>query len=162
MNNPTMTMPAMKANSVRLRLHDFLKDVVNKLLNSYDLPAAQETYDFLKNYSSSNVGLVGEFCRSLQIDLPRIDDRIKTLTGFQHEQFTKLLDVKYRRALQFLDPSSAEETEEFYLDLTFHIIRDLDNYIEQRDKPKEPLGSVIDLNEAVHTASFFYMPFHFE
>lgn len=157
-----MTIPAMKAKSVRLQLHDYLKNVVNRLLESTDQPQVENAYSFIEQYSTSQVDIVREFCLSLQVDLPLIINRIHSLTGFQLEQFPKLLDLRYERALKFLDFDNEEERREFYLDLTFHIIRDLDNYIEERDKPKEPIVGVVDLKRGGSTASFFFYPFFCE
>lgn len=153
-----MTMSAVKAKSVRFQLLDYLKEVINNLLSSLLLPIAPDAYRFVELYSASDTKIVREFCLSLQADVPRIISRIHSLTGFQLEQFAQLLELKYKKALGSADFESDEARDEFYLDLTFHIIRDLDNYIQEWDKPKESLENTIDLKRGGSAASFFLYP----
>lgn len=123
---------------------EFVKGEVHRLLQASSVSALDfggislenEKADLgkaINRCENSGNNFLIEFGQTLHKDYYQISDLIESLDSFQLEQFLSLLNYYYQ-SLDNLKDYDESEKREFYLSLSFNLIRDINNYIYEYDQ----------------------------
>jgi hypothetical protein len=149
-------------DDVKGELYYFLTKAANTLLSISGLVEKGETNTQLSKieqlYSSSENAIVKQFVetviREKDIIFGIIDDK---LSPYQLEQSMALIE-SYVTLLEALPSASDETKEEFFLTLTYNIIKDLRGYTEEyNEMVRRKKKSVILRTDKVDVESTFFL-----
>jgi hypothetical protein len=146
---------------VKFDLLKFVSDAINKLLElrgrECQEPEAISVYQFLRDNLDCEDSLIRHFADTLREDLPELLQLLKrlSLSALQLELFAARLQ-RYRFVLKDLGEEDEDRVSEFFLELTYHLMRDMENYLYSSDELEQGQESPeFDFKEAEPDSASF-------
>jgi len=149
-------------DDVKGELYYFFTATVNQLLVSVGLKKVKEATIPLKKieqlFNNSENLFVKEVIQTIVYDKDVIFGVVDSLSSYQLEQSIALIEG-YENSLKLLPSASEETKEEFYLDLTYNILKDLKGYTEELNemvrKKRKPIELAMELMKVDDESTFF-------
>jgi hypothetical protein len=153
-------------DDVKGELYYFFTAAANQLLNSVGLKKIKEAAIPLKKmehlFINSENSLVKEVVGTIINDKDIIFGVVDLLSPYQLEQSITLIEG-YENSLKLLPSASEETKEEFYLTLTYNILKDLKGYtdelnemVRRKRKPIELPGDSMKIKVDDESTFFLY------
>ncbi|MDL1893027.1 hypothetical protein FBQ87_09075 [Sphingobacteriales bacterium CHB3] len=114
-------------------------------------------YQFLRDNLDCEDSLVRQFADSLREDLPELLQLLKRLSvsPSQLELFSSRLR-RYAFVLRDLGEEDGEHVSEFFLELTYHLMKDMENYLYSSDELEQEQEILeLELEEAGSDSASF-------
>ena len=150
--------PLVSLEIVKFQLLDLVNSAIGKLLLARGKgcrDSEPNVFKFLAEKQTCDDPVVQKFAQSLREDLAGIFELLgRVQRDDQLELFSQRLD-RYKKALADVDfETDPEESENFFLELSYHLSKDLENYVYYVDEP-EQVQEALEFQEAdFETASF--------